>query len=174
MIRSAATSDALRLNKILLLSEKAASGACLKDLYRRQRNELTTVLRTDHASRTFIYVCEDEGIVKGMVAWTTFSATCKHSLTDQNCWLNNSLTECVEIRGLYVDPEWRCQGIGRRMITSFLRNMEHQNISTACIWILADDVATARFCEEFDFVKTASSRISANGNRVVRWTHSFF
>lgn len=82
----------------------------------------------------------DDGIIKGVIN--------RH-------YTNNSLEICE----LYVEPFFKGNGIGRKLISNVIESARQENIYNIYLWVIEDNVNAINFYERNGFVKNGKTML---------------
>lgn len=142
-IRCATESDFARIAEIIVFSKRVAYRSIFNDDV-VSFNELGVVkLFTQYKqnkSLTENMLVFDDGIVKGIINQTFMDDT-------------------VEITDFYVEPFFKRNGIGTKLIQSVISNAKAQNKSKIFLWVIEENYDARKFYEANGFTCTEKTSI---------------
>ena len=137
MIRKALPDDASRVAEILIFTKRVA----YRDIFRNDKVSfdvmrvlpLAQQFQTDPSALAGVYVFDDE-FVKGVMHLS-----------------GAEQTGGMEIKELYVEPVFQCEGIGGAMIDFAVQECRQANAGELYLWVLEKNPRAMRFYESKGF-----------------------
>lgn len=143
-VRAATAGDISRIAEILVFGKRVAYRDIFKDdigsFVGLQVGALIDAYRATPSplDRVLVY---DDGIVKGMLRWDDGA--------------NGDQAELCE---LYVEPFFKGQGVGRRLMRRFLSGAVKRGMRDATLWVVSSNAPARRFYEACGFAPTGEQR----------------
>lgn len=168
MIRRAMESDAMRIAEMIVFGWREAYFDLIDKKYLFKQlsvggrfEYLKPVLNSDHG----YYVYEEDEIVKGF-----FLLGDSRELADQ---CEEETLVPLELVALYVEPRFKYQGIGKRLLEACAHLAKETGKSQIKLWVLEDNSSARAFYEKCHFNLSAERKwIESLGVMEVRYSKS--
>jgi GNAT superfamily N-acetyltransferase len=139
VIRSAELHDAQRIAEITVAAWRASYIGIVPD----------EVLARQSVGRHFDYWSSPEAFAADMRTWVVASSDVVVGFVHLGPVRPEpgELIEGCELWGIYVDPEYQGQGLGRSLMRAAVEHFRSIGCETAYLWVWRDNLSTRRFYE---------------------------
>ena len=154
MIRKALSEDAFRLAEIQVFGWRNAYKNIVPDFYLfkilnvQQRIEEFKTSIIESREETYVY---DDGIIKAF-------------LTIGNCRDEDKDNNTFELWGIYVEPSFMRQGIGKKLLVYCEQNAFIRNKKEITLWVLKENKIGINFYRKYDYQPDGNEKIIPNTN----------
>lgn len=154
-IRLAKPADAREMAKIHARSWEAAYKDIIPPEYIKKKNETRPVLwqRIVTEDNEIHYVILSEGKTAGIMTVGLPQKENTDMISDSD--IDGSF---YELHGIYLDPDYYRQGIGRAAIEFALEKARSEGKSNMILWVFADNISSIEFYEKCGFTSDGATK----------------
>jgi len=143
MIRRATYDDSTRLGEIHIFGWRSAYRGIISDEYLFSKlsvpKRIAAFQKAIDGNEDETYIYDDNGIIKGF-------------MTIGKC-RNEDKKNCFELWGIYIDPCFKRNGIGRQLISFCEQEAVKREFKENVLWVFKNNISSRRFYEAMGYIE---------------------